>query len=169
MFPQFSFIVKKPILAVIALQLPVVAPIVVDIRAAAYVLAVLFAADFCTGVAASYFEWKKLPNKEDKWFMGKGEGFSSDKFKKMFIKLSIYMAAPWFLFQFQHAFMIKNFKYETFSEAEFTLPCALVLVFCLNELFSIFHENLPKCGFSLWRVIKKMLGAYKEIKTDITE
>jgi hypothetical protein len=63
--------------------------------------------------------------------------------------------------------MLKNFRYENFSHAEFELATIALIVFCLNEGFSIFHENLPKCGFNLWHRIKKMIGFYKEVKKEI--
>ena len=65
--------------------------------------------------------------------------------------------------------MLKNFKYESFSDAEFELATIALIVFCLTEGFSIFHENLPKCGFNLWHQIKKMIGFVKEAKKEITE
>ena len=64
---------------------------------------------------------------------------------------------------------LKNFKYESFSDAEFELATIALIVFCLTEGFSIFHENLPKCGFNLWHQIKKMIGFVKEAKKEITE
>ena len=123
--------------------------------------------DLITGLLASYFDWKKKPEKKDRWFFGKGEGFSSDKAKKLGVKLGVYLIVPLALIKIQKILLIKNFKYESFSEAEFELATIVVIIFCLIEGFSIFHENLPKCGFNLWKSIKKMIGFYKEIKEEI--
>lgn len=170
--PKFTLMIElinKPILGVLALVPTVAVVPAVDLWGAVYVLGLLFIGDLITGLLASYFIWKKQPEKKDKWFFGKGEGFSSDKFKKMFVKLIIYLGAPLVVQKFQTVFMIKNFKYESISNAELSIATFLILVFCLNEGFSIFHENLPNCGFNLWDRIKKMIGFYKEVKNEISE
>lgn len=169
--PKFSFILEmftKPILYIVTVVPVVVVTPIVDFWSAFHLLKWLFIIDFATGLTGSYIEWKKSDRK-DKWFFGKGEGFSSDKFKKMFIKLIVYVGAPWIMFKFQETFAIKNVKYESVMDAEMNIPTVLILIFCLNEGFSIFNENLPKCGFNLWERIKKMLGLYKELKNEISE
>lgn len=170
--PKFSLmieLVNKPIIGVIALVPTVVVVPVIDFWSAVYILVLLFVGDLITGLLASYFKWKKQLEKRDKWFFGKGEGFSSDKFKKMFVKLIIYLGTPYIVQKFQETFRLHNLKYETISDAEFSIATVLIIVFCLNEGFSIFHENLPECGFNLWERIKKMIGFYKEVKKDLTE
>ena len=168
--PKFSLLLglfQKPWIGVNVLVPTLVVVPVVDFWGAVFLLVILFSVDLVTGLLASYFEWKVLPNKSEKWFFGKGEGFSSDKFKKMFVKLMIYLGTPLVVQHFQELFMIKNFKYETISNAEISIATFLILIFCLNEGFSIFHENLPKCGFNLWERIKKMIGFYKDAKKEI--
>lgn len=165
--PTFHFtalMTKSPVLSAIALTstATVVTTHTIDIVHAFYILAVFFFADLVTGIMAAYFEWKKKP-KTDKWFFGKGEGFSSDKFKKMFVKIIVYLGTPLILQKFQQVFLIKNFKYENVSDAEITLATGLIVLFCLNEGYSIFHENLPKCGFNLYDQIRKLLGLRKKI------
>lgn len=167
--PKFTLFIEmftKPIIA-IATVIPVLitAPIV-DFWGAVSILKWLFLGDLVTGLYGSYYVWRKSDRKE-RWFFGKGEGFSSDKFKKMFVKIIVYGLTPKVMFDLQATFAIKNIKYETFMDAEMNIPTALILLFCLNEGFSIFHENLPKCGFNLWEQIKKMIGFYKEIKQEI--
>ena len=170
--PKFTFMIElftKPILALLAIVPVVTVGEVVDFWSAVYILGMLFVGDLITGILASYFIWRKKVDKVEKWFFGKGEGFSSDKFKKMFVKLMIYLGTPFVVQRFQETFRLHNFRYETISDAEFSIATILIIVFCLNEGFSIFHENLPVCGFNLWERIKKMIGFYKEVKTEITE
>jgi hypothetical protein len=170
--PKFSFFIgvfQNPTIAITSLTTAVVATPVVDFWSSVYLLGFFFIGDLVTGILASYFTWKKETGKTDKWFFGKGEGFSSDKFKKMFVKLMIYLGAPCVLQYFQNTFKIHNLKYAVVSDAEFTVATALILIFCLNEGFSIFHENLPKCGFNLWKSIKEMIGFYKEAKKELNE
>lgn len=170
--PKFTFCIElfqNPSIAITSISSAVIVSPVVDFWSSVYLLGFFFLGDLVTGIMASYFEWKKEPGKTDKWFFGKGEGFSSDKFKKMFVKLMIYLGAPCMLQYFQSIFKIHNLKYAVVSDAEFTVATALILVFCLNEGFSIFHENLPKCGFNLWQSIKKMIGFYKEAKKELND
>jgi hypothetical protein len=172
--PKFTFFIKYPIASLIILQTQIAvqsvsAPMVVDIMAASKILGILFAGDMITGIWASYKVWHAKPVKKDKWFFGRGEGFSSDKFKKMGIKAIIYLAVPLLLLKFQTTFMVKNFKYESWSDAEITLPAFFVLLFCINEGFSIFFENLPNCGFSLFSRITKIAKVTKSIKKEFND
>lgn len=168
--PKFSLLVvffEKPILLISTLPVIAVAQ-VVSYEGVWTLLKWFFIADLLTGLLASFYEWKKSDHK-DRWFFGKGEGFSSDKAKKMGVKLAVYLAVPQMLINLQKTLLLKNFKYSTISDAEFELATIVVLFFCAIEGFSIFHENLPKCGFDLWKSIKKMIGFYKEAKKEITE
>jgi hypothetical protein len=168
-FTLLGILFKKPALLLITVAPTIVVAPVIDFKKTAWILLYLFLGDLFTGVYASYLDWKKKENKTDKWFFGKGEGFSSDKFKKMGVKGVIYLAFPYFMLKFQETFMIKNLKYETISDAEFTLPTAIILVFCINEGFSIFHENLPRCGFNLFERIKKIAKVFYSTKKSITD
>lgn len=167
-FTLFSLIIKKPTAVFFTIAPAVVVSPVVDFKGVAWILFWLFLADLVTGVLGSYFEWKNKTDRKDKWFFGKGEGFSSDKFKKMFVKGMVYMGFPLILYKFQKVFFIKNLRYESISDAEITLPTFILLLFCLNEGFSIVHENLPKCGFNLFERIKlmsnKLWSAWRSIK-----
>ena len=163
------FLMKKPIWLAIAVPTIAIVPTVVDFIRICYILFWMFMIDFITGVGASYCEWKRLPEKEDKWFFGKGEGFSSKKAKSLGLKAIVYIGLPVLILQFQIILGIKNIKYETLSDSEFELASLSVIFFCLIEGFSIFHENLPKCGFNIWSKIKEMIGFYKKVKTEFKD
>jgi hypothetical protein len=151
------------------LVLPTVAiAAVVDLRSIVEILFWLFLFDLFTGVSASYFEWKKKSIK-DSWFFGNGEGFSSDKFKKCFVKIIVYAGTPWIVLKFQNAFLLKNFKFQSFSDSEFNITIILLLVFCANEIFSIFWENLPKCGINIPKGVKDIVIKIKDFKKTITD
>lgn len=168
--PKFSLLatlVEKPVLLIGAIPVIAVSK-VVSYEGVWCLLIWFFLSDLVTGILASYYEWKESDHKE-RWFFGKGEGFSSDKAKKMGVKLVVYLAVPQMLISLQKTLLIKNFKYSIISDAEFELATIAVLLFCLIEGFSIFHENLPKCGFDLWKSIKSMIGFYKEIKKEIKD
>jgi hypothetical protein len=169
--PKFTFLsllIEKPILLVPVVPVIAVTKIVVDFEGVAWLLFWLFLADLGTGLLASYFEWKKSDHAE-RWFFGKGEGFSSDKAKKMGLKLLVYLGVPFLCIKLQQVLFLKNFKYERISDAEFELASLAVIFFCLIEGFSIFNENLPKCGINLWKIIKEIIGLFKDIKKEISE
>ena len=60
--------------------------------------------------------------------------------------------------------MIKSFSVNYISEAQIDITIATLSLFCANEIFSIFWENLPKCGLNLPKAIKDFLLVVKEIK-----
>lgn len=172
LFPKFSLIaefINHPFIGMLAVTPTIVITPVVDFTKAFVILAFLFCSDFVTGILGSYFTWKEKEDKTDTWFFGKGEGFSSDKFKKTFIKGSVYLGFPLLVNKFQEIFLMKNLKLSWLTDAELNLATFFILVFCAIEGYSIFHENLPKCGFNLFKFIKNILGLYKEIKTDINQ
>lgn len=156
------FCVTAPALAVVQ------AGNVVNIRAVIDLLFWLFIADLASGLAASYTDWKK-GDRKDRWFFGKGEGFNSDKAKKCFYKAALYCGFPLIAMKFQKAFFLKNLKWESVTDAEIDFATCVLLAFCFIELFSIFNENLPKCGINIWHIIKKMIGFYREAKSDIVK
>lgn len=167
--PNFTLlknIISNPFIGLVAIPPTVVAVQVVNLWSAIYILGILFLVDLSTGILASYFDWKKKKG-NDIWFFGKGEGFSSDKFKKAFVKLIIYFGAPLVMQRFQEVFMIRNFRYESIMSADIGIATALILLFCLNEGYSIFHENLPRCGFNIFSIIKNIIGIYKDTKKEI--
>jgi hypothetical protein len=172
--PKFTFItllIKKPALLIPVVPIVAATTIVVDFEITFKILGWFFLADLSTGLCASYCRWKKSDH-IDRWFLGRGkdkEGFSSDKAKQMGVKAVIYLVVPLALVRLQNVFYLKNLKYDTISEAEFQLGTLAIILFCFIEGFSIFHENLPDCGFNLWQRIKKMIGFYKEIKNEISE
>ena len=169
--PKFSLLalfVKKPATLIAVMPATIAVSQVVSYEAVWGIFWYFFFGDLLTGLLASYYEWKKSDHKE-RWFFGKGEGFSSDKAKKMGVKLGVYLLVPQLLINLQKTLLLKNFKYTRISDAEFELATVVVLFFCLIEGFSIFHENLPKCGFDLWKTIKKILGFAKEVRKEISE
>lgn len=167
--PKFSFLAEPKFILIATPPVVVVSTLIVDFYSVAFILGIAFIADFVTGIAGSYFVWRSSPDRTEKWFFGKGEGFSSDKFKKMFVKLIVYLVTPIVVVKFQEVFHLKRIKYEVLSAAEMDISTVILLLFILNEGFSIFHENLPKCGFNLWKIIKNLIGVYKGVKKELKE
>lgn len=141
---------------------------VVSLEGAVTILIYLFIMDFVSGLLASYFEWKKTAPK-GKYFFGQSQGFSSDKFKKCFVKGIIYGGFPIVVLKFQQVFLLKNISIAAISNSEIEVTTVCILVFCANELFSIFWENLPKCGLNIPKLVRNVFTGVKTIKEDINE
>lgn len=167
-FTLLALMLKKPAVALATIPGAIVVAQVVSYESVWSIFKWFIIADLLTGILASYYDWKKSDH-IDRWFFGKGEGFNSSKAKMFGLKLAVYLFVPQLLVNLQKTLLLKNFKYDRFSDAEFELATIVVLVFCLFEGFSIFHENLPRCGFNIWKIIKKMIGFYKEVKNEIKE
>lgn len=167
-FTLLTLLVKKPTLIIPVVSVVAIAQPVVSFEGMALFLLAIFLVDLATGLLASYYVWKKTDH-VDKWFFGKGEGFNSDKAKKMGIKAAVYLIVPLALIFLQKLLFLKNFKYERLSDAEFEWATVSLIVFSLIEGFSIFNENLPKCGFDLWEKAKKIIKAFKVAKNEIKE
>ncbi|OXB01757.1 hypothetical protein B0A75_04765 [Flavobacterium oncorhynchi] len=169
--PKFSllaFLFKKPIFIVPVVPVIAVTKLVVSFEGMCWLLFWTFLADLASGLLASYFDWKKSDHQE-RWFFGKGEGFSSEKAKKMVVKAIVYLGLPLILIQLQQILFLKNFKYSRLSDAEFEWATIALMGFFFIEMFSIFHENLPRCGFNLWQILKKIFGVYKDVKKELKE
>ena len=168
--PNFTFLslfVKKPILIVGTLPVAVIVTHV-DFYKVVWLLFWLFVFDLISGLLASYFDWKKSASK-GKFFFGNDQGFSSDKFKKCFIKGGVYGGFPIIVLKFQQIFMIKSFSVNYISEAQIDVTTAILLLFCGNEMFSIFWENLPKCGLDIPKGIRNLITGVKGVNNEIKE
>jgi len=140
----------------------------VDLYSVVWILVWLFFIDLFSGLWASYCQWKKTVPK-GKYFFGQSQGFSSDKFKKCFLKGMIYAGFPILVLKFQHTFLIKNIKFTSVTDAEFDITIVCLLVFCANELFSVFWENLPKCGLNIPKGIKNLIVGVKDVTNETNE
>ncbi|WP_281322005.1 phage holin family protein [Flavobacterium aestivum] len=163
----FAHPMIKPVSLVVVPPSIVIAP-VVRLESVVWILVWLFLIDLFSGLLASYFKWKKTAA-EGRYFFGQSGGFSSDKFKKCFVKGIVYGGFPLIILKFQQVFMLKTIsvKYLTDSQIDVTTIC--LLVFCANEFFSIFWENLPECGLNLPKGIRNLIVGVKDIANEVKE
>lgn len=167
--PKFTFAVvylKKPAVALTTIPAAVELSKIITYADVWTIFLCFILADLVTGILASWWEWRKTDHK-DKWFFGKGEGFSSQKAKSLAVKLFFYLSVPELCIKLQAKLHLKNFIFSSVSEAEFELATVVVLLFCAMEGFSTVHENLPKLGLDFWDTIKKILRFGKEVKGEI--
>lgn len=166
--PKFSFfalLLKKPTLLVVTAPVIALAPSV-DFYKLVYVLAWLFIVDLISGLLCSYFVWKETAEKK-MYFFGHKQGFSSDKFKKCFIKGMVYGGFPLIVLKFQQAFMLKSFSANYITDAQIDVTTVILLLFCGNETYSIFWENLPKCGLDIPKGLENLFKGVRSIKNEI--
>ena len=128
---------------------------------AMFLLLILMAVDFMTGVLASWSFWKASKIESSFWKYG----FSSSK-----VRLSIAKSVTYFLFiilsfGIEIMFRIKSFGSNSYTDHEITLTLIAIALSCAIEFYSIFFENLPKAGFDIWEKFKAITD---KIKTGIT-
>lgn len=140
-----------------------------------FLLLLVTVIDFITGIYASYLEVKKKAN------LIKGtvsikvkfgifiEAVESKKLRESAAKTVVYLLLVILSYIIEKIAVIKPFNFESVSEAHYTLS-TLAAGFCiLVELWSIFLENLPKCGFDIVKTFTKAFTKAKQIKKDLTE
>lgn len=159
--------VIKPISLVVIPPAISIAP-VVSLESVVWILVWLFLVDLFSGLSASYFTWKKTAH-EGKYFFGQSGGFSSDKFKKCFVKGIVYGGFPLIILKFQQTFVLKAISVKALTDSQIDVTTICILVFCVNEIYSIFWENLPQCGLNLPSGIRNFIMGVKDIKNEISE
>jgi phage-related holin len=162
-----TLFLKKPVAILGTIPVVALTP-VVNLYDVIWILVWLFLADFISGITASYFEWKKQAP-EGKYFFGQSQGFSSDKFKKCFVKGIVYAGFPVIVLKFQQTFMLKNISMKSLTDSQIDITTVFILLFCANEIFSIFWENLPKCGLNIPKGIKNLFVGVKDITNETKE
>ena len=130
-----------------------------------FLLLILFAVDFITGVLASYIEFKKS-DKKGKFFSDKEDGFTSARWRLTFVKAITYFLLIILTKVIEDVFKIKAFDFY-WTDHKVTISLISIAFSCAIEFYSIFWENLPKAGFSIWGYFKKITGTAKEAVSEI--
>lgn len=122
-----------------------------------------FIFDFITGIYASYIEKKQSNDKVKVYWI------ESAKLRRSVVKATSYMLFIAGVFVFEKLFFIKQLKFTSISEKEFTIT-TIAVAFCFAiEFFSIL-ENLKRSGFDLLGQFKsgakKVHGLIKTAKGD---
>lgn len=124
-----------------------------------FLLLGLLLADYITGVLASWAVWKR-EKKEGRF---RTNGFTSEKTRLSLIKIVTYflfIILSWFI---ELIFRVKPFELS-WIDHEITLTFIAMAISCAIEFYSIFFENLPRAGFSIWGMLKKIVSKVKEAK-----
>ncbi len=129
-----------------------------------FLLLGLLLADYITGVLASWVEWKK-EKKEEKF---RTKGFTSEKTRMSIVKIVTYLLFIILSWCLETIFRIKPFELS-WIDHEVSLTFISMAVSCAIEFYSIFFENLPRAGFSIWGKLQKIVGKIKAVKKTVKE
>ena len=125
-------------------------------------LLALFAVDYFTGVLASWVEWKKLKS----GIRFRKEGFTSEKTRLSVVKIVTYFLFILLSYSIESVFAIHPFIFS-WTDVSVTITLGATAISCCIEFYSIFFENLPRAGFSIWDKFKKITGTAKSAVDEI--
>ncbi len=106
--------------------------------------------------------------KEEKF---RTKGFTSEKTRMSIVKVVTYLLFIILSWCLEAIFKIKPFELS-WIEHEISLTFIAMAVSSAIEFYSIFFENLPRAGFSIWGELQKIaskIKAVKETVKDITD
>lgn len=129
-----------------------------------FLLLGLLLADYITGVLASWVEWKK----EKKLEKFRAKGFTSEKTRMSIVKIVTYLLFIILSWCLETIFRIKPFELS-WIDHEVSLTFISMAISCAIEFYSIFFENLPRAGFSIWGMLKKIANKVLDAKKTINE
>lgn len=159
-FESFQMLFTTPL--GVSLTVPIVSIVVVSPEnKAIYILVLLSAFDFVTGIGASYFEKKEAEKTNPK--LKEQSLISSEKMKLSVLKTIIFAGGILCVRGLETAFLVKPIA---FSMLEKPVSISLITIgFCCSiEFYSIFFENFKRMGFDILSLVKKMVNTSKEIK-----
>lgn len=134
---------------------------------AIFLLFGLLAADYVTGVYASWTEWRKLERPGSFW-ADREKGFTSDRNRLSIVKVVTYFLFILLSYVIEVVFRIKAFNIG-WIDHELTITFVAMGISCAIEFYSIIFENLPRAGFSIWDKFKKITGTAKNAVSEIKD
>jgi len=132
---------------------------------AMFLLMILMAVDFCTGVLASWNIWHNSKVESNFWKYG----FSSSRVRLSLVKSITYFLFIICSFFIEYIFKVKSFGVTSYSDHEITLTLIAIGLSCAIEFYSIFFENLPKAGFDIWDKLKMIAVKIKDGVTTVKD
>ena len=156
-------LVTKPLFLAIAVPSVAVTMISDSSEAIYFLLGALFV-DFVTGICASYLTAKSLNP-----VVTFRQVISSEKLRKSIVKTATYFIIVLAVFEIDRVLKLRPIKFQSISDVHFTFTF-ITIGFCIAiELWSIFMENLPLCGFDIVDRLRSVFTGVKKIKNEITE
>jgi hypothetical protein len=149
----------------LSISVPVVSVVSIKSDSSIWILLVLSAFDFITGIGASYVE-KRAAEKIDPSLKEK-DLITSDKMKMSILKMVFFGSSILISNSLEETFLVKPIFFS-FLERPVTISAITIGFCCSVEVWSIFMENFKRMGFDIVGIIKKMVKTGKELK-QITE
>lgn len=144
----------------------VAASAMTDTEKAIYLLICFYVLDFITGILASWKEKKEAEKKNPK--LKEQSLISSEKLKLSGVKAFTYASAILAVWGIEKVFIIKSFKFDSFSDQNMTITLIFIGFCCSVEFYSIFFENFKRAGFDIRKKFFAVAGEVKKIINKIT-
>jgi phage-related holin len=144
----------------------VAASAMTDTEKAIYLLICFYVLDFITGILASWKEKKEAEKKNPK--LKEQSLISSEKLKLSGVKAFTYASAILAVWGIEKVFIIKSFKFDSFSDQDMTITLIFIGFCCSVEFYSIFFENFKRAGFDIRKKFFAVAGEVKKIINKIT-
>lgn len=170
-FAKFGLTLKsmfsKPLTLFSCLPL-VVLPVFTTSQKAVLLLGMFVIADFITGILASWAEFKKKDEWQEKKYL-----IESSKLRLSGVKFICYALGILCAWGIEIVFVIKEIPAGHISTENLTITTIVIAFFCMIEFYSIFFENVKKMGFDIIQKVKKISSEghklYKNIKGEKDE
>lgn len=133
---------------------------------AIYLLIGFYVLDFITGILASWKEKQEAEKKDPK--LKEKSLISSEKLKLSGVKAFTYASAILAVWGVEKVFIIKSFKFDSFSDQDMTITLVFIGFCCSVEFYSIFFENFKRAGFDIRKKFFAVTGEVKKIINKIT-
>jgi len=156
---------SSPITGVVAGTV-ITASAMTNTEKAIYLLIGFYVLDFITGILASWKE-KQEAEKTDPSLKEKSL-ISSEKLKLSGVKAFTYASAILAVWGVEKVFIIKSFKFDSFSDQDMTITLVFIGFCCSVEFYSIFFENFKRAGFDIRKKFFAVTGEVKKIINKIT-
>jgi hypothetical protein len=144
----------------------VAASAITDTEKAIYLLIAFYILDFKTGILASWREKREAEKKDPS--LKDTNLISSEKLKLSGIKAFTYASAILAVWAIEKVFIIKSFKFDSFSDQDMTITLIFIGFCCSIEFYSIFFENLKRAGFDIRKKFFSVAGEVKKIINKVT-
>lgn len=149
----------------LSISAPVVSAVAVSSDKSIWILLILSAFDFATGIGASFVE-KRAAEKIDPSLKEK-DLITSEKMKMSILKFVFFGSGILISKALEDTFLVKPVSFS-FLENPLTISAITIGFCCSVEVWSIFMENFKRMGLDIVGIIKKMVKTSNELK-GITE
>lgn len=140
-------------------------PLFNNVQLALIIFMISFAADFATGVLASYIEVKNGTKKMPK----SGRVFNSEEARRSTVKFVGYTMFILCAYGLEILFFNKSYSFSGLSTKSLTITEIAIGISTAFEMYSVVVENLKRAGFDILGQAKTISTSLSSIYKKITE